>query len=252
MTIIPAIDIIDGRCVRLTQGDYSACKVYGDDPVEIARGYDRAGFTRLHVVDLDGARAGRSVNLAVLQRICRETTLAVDFGGGIHTDGDIEQVFAAGAAMACVGSLAVTDVPRVRGWLQRYGGDRIILGADVKDERVCIHGWKTVTDTTVYQLAEQYAPFLKYLMCTDIACDGMLGGPSTGLYREILKRLPQVHLIASGGVSSTDDLDQLQRLGVPSVIVGKAIYEGRIALDVLARYQTRAEASGEVSCKNGK
>ena len=162
MTIIPAIDIIDGRCVRLTQGDYSACKVYGDDPVEIARGYGRAGFTRLHVVDLDGARAGRSVNLAVLQRICRETTLAVDFGGGIHTDGDIEQVFAAGAAMACVGSLAVTDVPRVRGWLQRYGGDRIILGADVKDERVCIHGWKTVTDTTVYQLAEQYAPFLKY------------------------------------------------------------------------------------------
>ena len=213
---------------------------------------DRAGFTRLHVVDLDGARAGRSVNLAVLQRICRETTLAVDFGGGIHTDGDIEQVFAAGAAMACVGSLAVTDVPRVRGWLQRYGGDRIILGADVKDERVCIHGWKTVTDTTVYQLVEQYAPFLKYLMCTDIACDGMLGGPSTGLYRELLKRLPQVHLIASGGVSSTDDLDQLQRLGVPSVIVGKAIYEGRIALDVLARYQTRAEASGEVSCENGK
>ena len=121
MTIIPAIDIIDGRCVRLTQGDYSACKVYGDDPVEIARGYGRAGFTRLHVVDLDGARAGRSVNLAVLQRICRETTLAVDFGGGIHTDGDIEQVFAAGAAMACVGSLAVTDVPRVRGCCSATG-----------------------------------------------------------------------------------------------------------------------------------
>ena len=237
MTVIPAIDIIGGRCVRLTQGDYSACKVYGDDPVEIARGYAGAGFTRLHMVDLDGAKADRTVNLAVLERICAATSLAVDFGGGIKSDADLVRVFDAGAAMACIGSVAVTDAAMVRGWLERYSGERIVLGADVKDDKVCIHGWKTVTDTTVYDLARDYAPFLKYLMCTDISRDGMLQGPSLALYRQIMERLPGIHLIASGGVGGTRDMEDLAAAGVPSVIVGKAIYEGRISLGELVRYQ---------------
>lgn len=237
MIVIPAIDIIGGRCVRLTKGDYSACKVYGDDPVEIAKGYADAGFTRLHVVDLDGAKASAVVNLPVLEKICASTPLAVDFGGGIKSGADLMRVFDAGAAMACIGSVAVTDMPMVRGWLEQYSGERIIVGADVKDDRVCIHGWKTVTDTTIYDLATAYCPHLKYLMCTDIARDGMLQGPSLELYRQIMERLPGIRLIASGGVSGVQDMDELDRMGVPGVIVGKAIYEGRITLAQLIQYQ---------------
>lgn len=239
MIVIPAIDIIGGRCVRLTKGDYSVCKVYGDDPVEIAKGYADAGFTRLHVVDLDGAKASGVVNLPVLEKICAFTPLEVDFGGGIKSDADLTRVFGAGAAMACIGSVAVTDAEMVRGWLERYSGDRIIVGADVKDDKVCIHGWKTVTDTTIFDLAQMYSPHLKYLMCTDIARDGMLQGPSLDLYRHILERLPGIRLIASGGVSGEQDMEELDRLGVPEVIVGKAIYEGRITLDRLVQYQNK-------------
>ena len=239
MIVIPAIDIIGGRCVRLTKGDYSACKVYGDDPVEIAKGYSDAGFTRLHVVDLDGAKASGVVNLPVLEKICASTPLAVDFSGGIKSDTDLTRVFGAGAAMACIGSVAVTDAEMVRGWLERYSGDRIIVGADVKDDKVCIHGWKTVTDTTIFDLAQMYSPHLKYLMCTDIARDGMLQGPSLDLYRHILERLPGIRLIASGGVSGEQDMEELDRLGVPEVIVGKAIYEGRITLERLVQYQNK-------------
>lgn len=241
MIVIPAIDIIGGRCVRLTKGDYSACKVYGDDPVEIAKSYADAGFTRLHVVDLDGAKAAGVINLPVLEKICASTPLAVDFGGGIKSDADLTRVFDAGAAMACIGSVAVTDPDMVRGWLERYSGDRIIVGADVKDDRVCIHGWKTVTDTTIFDLAQVYNPHLKYLMCTDIARDGMLQGPSLELYRQIIKHLPGIRLIASGGVSGAQDMDELDRMGVPEVIVGKAIYEGRITLERLVQYQTNKE-----------
>lgn len=239
MIVIPAIDIIGGRCVRLTKGDYSVCKVYGDDPVEIAKGYADAGFTRLHVVDLDGAKASGVVNLPVLEKICAFTPLEVDFGGGIKSDADLTRVFGAGAAMACIGSVAVTDAEMVRGWLERYSGDRIIVGADVKDDKVCIHGWKTVTDTTIFDLAQMYSPHLKYLMCTDIARDGMLQGPSLDLYRHILERLPGIRLIASGGVSGEQDMEELDRLGVPEVIVGKAIYEGRITLERLVQYQNK-------------
>lgn len=239
MIVIPAIDIIGGRCVRLTKGDYSACKVYGDDPVEIAKGYADAGFTRLHVVDLDGAKASGVVNLSVLEKICASTPLAVDFGGGIKSDADLTRVFGAGAAMACIGSVAVTDAEMVRGWLERYSGDRIIVGADVKGDKVCIHGWKTVTGTTIFDLAQMYSPHLKYLMCTDIARDGMLQGPSLDLYRHILERLPGIRLIASGGVSGEQDMEELDRLGVPEVIVGKAIYEGRITLERLVQYQNK-------------
>lgn len=237
MIVIPAIDIIGGRCVRLTQGDYSACKVYGDDPVEIARGYAAAGFTRLHVVDLDGAKAGGTVNLDVLERICAATPLEVDFGGGLKSDDDLRRAFDAGAAWACIGSIAVTDPQRVLDWMGQYGGERIIVGADVKAGKVCIHGWKTTTDTDILTLARSYAPHLKYLMCTDIACDGMLQGPSTALYRHLKEQLPGVHLIASGGVSCTGDLDRLSGMGIPSVIVGKALYEGRISPEELIRYQ---------------
>lgn len=243
MTVIPAIDIIGGRCVRLTQGDYSACKTYADDPVEVARRYAEAGFTRLHVVDLDGAKAAGVVNLDTLERICRATPLKVDFGGGIKSDGDLQRVFDAGAAMACIGSIAVTDAPRVRSWLERYSGERIIVGADVKGDKVCIHGWKTTTDTSIVDLARSYSPHLKYLMCTDIACDGMLQGPSLELYRRLQESLPQVHLIASGGVSGSQDMDALARMGIGSVIVGKAIYEGRISLSELISYQNPAQTS---------
>lgn len=239
MIVIPAIDIIGGRCVRLTKGDYSACKVYGDDPVEIAKGYADAGFTRLHVVDLDGAKASGVVNLPVLEKICAFTPLEVDFGGGIKSDADLTRVFGAGAAMACIGSVAVTDAEMVRRWLERYSGDRIIVGADVKGDKVCIHGWKTVTDTTIFDLTQMYSPHLKYLMCTDIARDGMLQGPSLDLYRHILERLPGIRLIASGGVSGEQDMEELDRLGVPEVIVGKAIYEGRITLERLVQYQNK-------------
>lgn len=243
MTVIPAIDIIGGRCVRLTQGDYSACKVYGDDPVEIARGYAAAGFTRLHVVDLDGAKAGETVNLGVLERICAATPLEVDFSGGLKSDDDLRRVFDAGAAWACIGSIAVTDPARVLNWLERYGGERIIIGADVKAGKVCIHGWKTTTDTDILTLARTYAPHLKYLMCTDIACDGMLQGPSIALYRRLMECLPGIHLIASGGVSCLRDLDRLNEMGIPSVIVGKALYEGRISPQQLIRYQTQPDGA---------
>lgn len=241
MRIIPAIDIIGGRCVRLTKGDYGDCKVYADDPADVAKSYERAGFSRLHVVDLDGAKASGVVNLAVLERICRETSLRVDFGGGVKSQADLDRVFDAGAAMACIGSVAVTDVPMTRRWLERYTGERIVVGADVLGEKVCIHGWKTVTDTSIYDLAEAYAPCLKYLMCTDISRDGMLGGAAEDLYSRLMARLPGIRLIASGGVGAIEDVARLEKMGVPEVIVGKAIYEGRVSLAQLMEYEDKKQ-----------
>lgn len=239
MTIIPAIDIIDGRCVRLSQGDYTRCKTYCDDPLEMALRYEEAGFSRLHLVDLDGAKASSVVNLDVLERVCAGTSLTVDFGGGIKSDTDIRRVFGSGAAMACIGSVAYTDTALAKEWFGRYGGDRIIIGADVRDGLVCTHGWKNVTDTSIFDLADIYKDDMKYLMCTDISRDGMLSGTAVGLYSSLMERYPGVQVIASGGVGCAADIDELEKAGVRNVIVGKAIYEGRISLEELRRYETK-------------
>lgn len=235
MKIIPAIDIIDGKCVRLTQGNYSQCKIYSESPLEVARTFEAAGVTRLHLVDLDGAKAAGVVNIRVLEEICTHTRLSVDFGGGIKTDEDIRKVFDAGAAYACIGSIAQTNVDKTTAWLETFGGERMIIGADVWNTKICIQGWKKVTDTTIYNLIDSYRGLIRYLMCTDITRDGMLGGPSLELYRDLLTRYPDIDLIASGGVGSYADLEQLAALGIGSVIVGKAIYEKKIELKQLAK-----------------
>lgn len=230
--IIPAIDLIDGKCVRLTKGDYSHKKVYNDDPVAQAKEFERQGFRRLHVVDLDGAKSKHIVNDDVLRRITNATGLKVDFGGGIKTDEDIEKAFAAGAAMVTVGSIAVTKPDLFIDWLNRYGADRLILGADVRNGKVSINGWKEDS-------AEELLPFLKKyveagvrnVLCTDISKDGTLQGPARELYKQIMTKYPHLNVIASGGVSSNEDLAGLAADGIPSAIVGKAWYEGRISAE---------------------
>ena len=228
ITVIPAIDIIGGKCVRLTRGDYDECKTYYDDPVEAARRFEDMGMERLHLVDLDGAKASRIMNLHVLERICMATGLKVDFSGGIKREEDICRVFDAGASFVCVGSMAQKDRDVTSGWLEKFGADRVIIGADVRTERVCIQGWKVETRTTIYELIDAYLPMLKYVMCTDIARDGMLGGVALDLYRKLVFRYPDISLIASGGVGSWTDVRALESLGVSSVIVGKALYEGKM------------------------
>lgn len=239
MTIIPAIDIIDGQCVRLTQGDYQQKKMYSSSPVEVAQEYQKAGFTRLHLVDLDGAKASHVVNKNTLKDICKATSLRVDFGGGIKTDEDIREVFEAGASYACIGSVAYTAPEMVKSWIKRYGSDKIIVGADVKDEKICTHGWKNITDTTIFDLVDSYQGMIQHLMCTDISKDGMLAGTAVELYGKIMKKYPKVTLIASGGVSCTADIDDLGKIGVSEVIVGKAIYEKRISLSQLRSYELK-------------
>jgi len=231
--LIPAIDIIDGKCVRLTKGDYEQKTVYGN-PVEMAREFERIGFRRLHVVDLDGAKSRHIVNSEVLRSIASATNLVIDFGGGIKTDDDIEQAFEAGAAMVTVGSVAVTKPELFNSWLVKYGAERMILGADVRNGRISINGWKE--DST-----EELLPFLKryidmgvhHVLCTEISKDGTLAGPALDLYKEIMTAYPGLNLIASGGVSSIEDIQQLNIAGIPSVVFGKAIYEGRIDLNEL-------------------
>ena len=231
--LIPAIDIIDGQCVRLTKGDYDQKTVYGQ-PLEMAQEFERIGYKRLHVVDLDGAKSKHIVNDAVLRTITTETNLTVDFGGGIKTDEDIEKAFDAGAAMVTIGSIAVTQPALFMGWLEKYGADRIILGADVRSGKISINGWKE--DST-----EDLLPFLKKyidagvrnVLCTEISKDGTLQGPAIALYKEVMAAYPDLHLIASGGVSSIDDIKALDQAGIPAVVFGKAIYEGRIDLEEL-------------------
>ncbi len=232
--LIPAIDLIDGKCVRLTKGDYDTKKVYNEDPVSVAKEFEQYGIKRLHVVDLDGARSKHIVNDAVLRRITSETQLVVDFGGGIKTDEDIEKAIDAGASMVTIGSIAVTDPERSFEWLHKYGAERIVLGADVRNGKISINGWKE--DSTEYLI-----PFLKkYLdegvrnvLCTEISKDGMLQGPAIALYKEVMKEYPYCHLIASGGVSCKKDIEDLEKAGIPAVVFGKAIYEGRIKLSEL-------------------
>lgn len=239
MKIIPAIDIIGGRCVRLSQGDYGKVSIYGD-PREMAVKYRDMGFTRLHMVDLDGAKASHMVNVSTIEQVCLvSSSMKVDVSGGIKSDEDIERAFASGAAYATIGSMAYSDTEKVKGWIERYGAERIIIGADVKDGFICTHGWKSVTGTTIYELVERYEGMIKRVMCTDISRDGMLGGASTALYRELSCRYPDVVFIASGGVGTCRDLDELRDAGVSEVIVGKAIYEGRISLDELIEYDDK-------------
>lgn len=236
--LIPAIDLIDGRCVRLSQGDYDTKKEYGD-PVEMALRMEDMGVRRLHLVDLDGAKSRHVVNDRVLRDICRRTSLTVDFGGGIKTEDDLEKVFDAGAAMATAGSIAVTDPDSVGLWIERYGAERIVLGADVRDGKISINGWKEDSALELMPFLKGYRKQgLQHVLCTDISKDGMLQGPNTALYKSIMAQWPDCRLIASGGVSSKEDIRALDEAGIPAVVFGKAIYEGRIDLaSLIKEYQ---------------
>lgn len=233
--LIPAIDLIGGKCVRLTKGDYDTQKVYNEDPVAVAREFEEYGFKRLHVVDLDGARSKHVVNHKVLERMAQATNLVIDFGGGIKTDEDIRIATESGAQMVTVGSVAVTRPDLFLGWLQQLGSERIILGADVKNGRISINGWKEDSSDELIPFLDKYIQKgVQKVLCTEISKDGTLQGPATALYRKIMTQFPQCHLIASGGVSSMNDLKELDQAGIPAVVFGKAIYEGRIALKDLA------------------
>ena len=235
--LIPAIDIIDGQCVRLTKGDYDQKTVYRDSPAEVAKEFEQLGFKRLHVVDLDGAKSKHIVNSPVLSRITTETQLTVDFGGGIKTDEDIEKAFAAGASMVTVGSIAVTQPELFMGWLAKYGADRMILGADVRNGKISINGWKEDSTEDLLPFLKKYIEAgVKTVLCTEISKDGTLQGPAIELYKEVMAAYPQLHLIASGGVSCIDDIRALDAAGIPAVVFGKAIYEGRIDLKKLGEY----------------
>lgn len=221
--------------MRLTKGDYDTQKVYNEDPVAVAREFEEYGFKRLHVVDLDGARSKHVVNHKVLERMAQATNLVIDFGGGIKTDEDIRIATESGAQMVTVGSVAVTQPELFLGWLQQLGSERIILGADVKNGRISINGWKEDSSDELIPFLDKYIQKgVQKVLCTEISKDGTLQGPATALYREIMTQFPQCHLIASGGVSSMNDLKELDQAGIPAVVFGKAIYEGRIALKDLA------------------
>lgn len=236
MRIIPAIDLIDGKCVRLTQGDYDKKKVYNENPLEVAKMFADAGLKFLHLVDLDGAKAGKVINWKVVERICLQTNLTVDFGGGVKTDVEIDRLFEYGVEQINLGSIAVKDPDMVQGWIEKFGAEKIILSADVKDEQIAISGW---LESSALSITDFISDYLKrgiiYVTCTDISTDGMLQGPNTGLYSKLLKVFPKIKLIASGGVSGIDDLAALSKIGVDGVIVGKAIYEGRVKLEELVK-----------------
>lgn len=232
--LIPAIDIIDGKCVRLSQGDYNSKKVYGENPAELAKEFEAHGIKRLHVVDLDGAASHHIVNYRVLEQITSETSLVVDFGGGVKSDDDLRIAFECGARMVTGGSIAVKNPELFCSWLQTYGNERIILGADVKNRMIAVGGWKESSNHDLFPFLDDYiSKGINKVICTDIDCDGMLQGPSITLYKEILQQHPDLYLIASGGVSSMDDIRALQAANIPAVIFGKALYEGRITLKEL-------------------
>jgi len=236
MQIIPAIDIIDGKCVRLTQGDYTQKKIYNEHPLEVAKQFEGAGLNRLHLVDLDGAKNGTVRNWKVLEAIAGKTSLIIDFGGGIKTGRDVKIVFDSGAKFATVGSIAVKDEKEFVGWLQEFGAENFLLGADVKNEKIAIHGWQETSDIWIYDFIERYIQQgIKQIFCTDVSKDGLLQGPSLELYRNITGKFPDLHFIASGGVSGIDDVYRLEEIGCKGVIIGKAIYEGRITLKELAK-----------------
>jgi len=235
--IIPAIDIIEGKCVRLTRGDYDTKKVYDDDPVEVAKRFEAHGIARLHVVDLDGAKSQHVVNYKVIERIADHTSLVIDFGGGIKSDEDVDIAFASGASLITVGSVAVKNPPMLDAWMEKYGPQKIILGADVKNGHISINGWKEEAGDQLMPFLDRYiGKGIENVLCTDISRDGMLQGPATELYKQVMTAFPTLHLIASGGVSSMADIEELNTAGIPAVVFGKAIYEGRIKLEDLSRF----------------
>ena len=236
--LIPAIDIINGQCVRLTKGDYDQKTVYRDSPAEVAKEFEQIGFRRLHVVDLDGAKSKHIVNDVVLKGITKETNLIVDFGGGIKTDEDIEKAFAAGASLVTIGSIAVTHPDLFLGWLEKYGSERMILGADVRHGKISINGWKEDSSEDLLPFLKKYVDAgVRNVLCTEISKDGTLAGPAIDLYKQIMEAYPELHLIASGGVSSKEDIMALNEAGIPAVVFGKAIYEGKINLKELWDWQ---------------
>ncbi len=231
MQIIPAIDIIEGKCVRLTQGDYNQKKIYNENPLEVAKEFEDAGLKRLHLVDLDGAKAGAVKNWKVLESIASKTSMIIDFGGGIKKEEDVNIVFNSGAALATVGSIAVKDETTFLQWLQKFGSENFLLGADVKEEKIAVSGWQETTGIWIYDFIEKYIQHgITQIFCTDVSKDGKLEGPSMDLYKNIISKFPKLHFIASGGVSNINDVYALQEIGCNGVIIGKAIYEGRITV----------------------
>jgi phosphoribosylformimino-5-aminoimidazole carboxamide ribotide isomerase len=236
MEIIPAIDIIDGKCVRLTHGDFNQKKIYNENPLEVAKEFEDAGIRRLHLVDLDGAKAGIVKNWKVLESIAGKTSLVIDFGGGVKTEKDVRIVLDSGAAFVTVGSIAVKDEPLFSSWLGAIGAEKFLLGADVKDEKITVSGWLEQTDIWIYDFIESYqAKGITQIFCTDVSKDGAMEGPSLVLYKNIVERFPKLHFIASGGVSNIDDVYALEETGCSGVIIGKAIYEGKILLKDLVK-----------------
>lgn len=235
--IIPAIDLIDGKCVRLSQGDYNRKTVYNENPLEVAKMFEAVGITRLHLVDLDGAKAKHIVNHKILELISTKTNLIIDFGGGLKSDKDLEIAFNSGAHMVTGGSIAVKEKDTFLLWLEKYGNEKIILGADAKNGKIAVSGWMESTELPVVEFIEDFHQNgISKVISTDISRDGMLSGPAFELYAEIMKTLPDVEIIASGGIAAMDDIYKLAKMGVPGVITGKAIYEGKISLKVLENY----------------
>ena len=234
--IVPAIDVIEGKCVRLTQGDYAQKKVYNEDPVEVAKRFEDAGIQRLHLVDLDGAKAQHIVNYRTLEKITAKTTLVVDFGGGLKTDDDLRIAFECGAAMVTGGSIAAKDPEVFSSWITKYGSEKIILGADVKNEKIVVSGWLENTGLELVPfIGDYFQKGIRKVICTDVSKDGMLEGTAVDLYKKLIEQFPDIYLIASGGVASLHDLELLEQNHIPSVIIGKAFYEGTIKLSDLTK-----------------
>lgn len=234
--IIPSIDLVDGKCVRLTQGNFDEKKIYDSDPVAVAKRFAEAGIERLHLVDLDGAKAGKVINHQILERIAAETKLKIDFGGGIKSDDDIQKVFDFGANQVTAGTIAVQNPKLVLSWIQKFGKDKIILGADVLNGIVRINGWVNPSEIKLFDFITNYQWHgIRYVLCTDIEKDGMMKGSSVDLYKSIIKQFPEMRVIASGGVSSIEEIKQLNKIGCYGVVIGKAIYENLISLEDLAK-----------------
>jgi phosphoribosylformimino-5-aminoimidazole carboxamide ribotide isomerase len=237
INVIPAIDIIEGKCVRLSQGDYSQKKIYNNDPLEVAKVFEGHGFHRLHLVDLDGAKAKHVVNARVLDRIATGTNLKIDFGGGIKTDNDLSLVFNCGAVQATIGSVAITDKELFFKWLQQFGSEHIILGADVKDNKIAVSGWLDVSEVTLFDFLEEYKnKGVLYVLCTDISKDGMLQGTSMELYKKLQHGFSDLKIIASGGITNISEIDELKKIGIYGAIIGKAIYEEKILIKDIKRF----------------
>jgi phosphoribosylformimino-5-aminoimidazole carboxamide ribotide isomerase len=235
--IIPAIDIINGKCVRLSQGDYQTQKIYSESPVEVAKQFEEGGIKRLHIVDLDGAKKGSVVNLNVLEKIASQTKLKIDFGGGIKTTETVQNIFDSGASIINIGSIAVKQPGIVIEWLEKFGAEKILLGADVKDEKIVINGWRQSTEINIINYLKDWSSKkMNNIFCTDVSKDGLLQGTSINLYTKIIQSIPGVHLTASGGVSSIKDVEELEEIGCSGVIIGKALYEGKIKLNELKKY----------------